>query len=88
MGGDPEAYYSHMTRQLSPGDFFLAFSDGVRHRLATVGFGHEDQQLAEQLRHIQPRRSVEMIEQIQQWLRLDAAPDPRFDMSLLVLRGR
>jgi hypothetical protein len=29
-----------------------------------------------------------MIEQIQQWLQLDAAPDPRFDMSLLVLRGR
>ena len=88
LRGDPEAYYSHMTRQLSPGDFFLAFSDGVRHRLATVGFGHEDQQLAEQLRHIQPRRSVEMIEQIQQWLQLDTAPDPRFDMSLLVLRGR
>ena len=88
LGGDPEAYYSHMTRQLSPGDFFLAFSDGVRHRLATVGFGHEDQQLAEQLRHVQPRRSVEMIEQIQQWLQLDTAPDPRFDMSLLVLRGR
>jgi sigma-B regulation protein RsbU (phosphoserine phosphatase) len=88
LGGDPDHFYSHLTRPLGPGDIFLAFSDGVRHRLAAMGFSHDDEQLAEQLRQIQPQRAGELIDQLKVWLKLDAAPAPRFDMSLLVLRGR
>ena len=88
LGGDPDQFYSHLTRPLGPGDLFLAFSDGVRHRLATMGLSHDDEQLAEQLRRIHPKRSGEVIDQLKDWLQLDAAPDPQFDMSLLVLRGR
>lgn len=88
LGGEPVSFYPQLVRNLRNGDLLLMYSDGVRSRWAERGRARDERELVATMRREATGSAQQWLERLVRWLAVEAAPPPRYDMSLLVLRAR